>query len=331
MDLNAYLWCALGAVVSFACSFVLTKFGIPYLKKKRMGQTILEIGPEWHKKKEGTPTMGGIFFVLAFVFVLAAAIVLKACFSAGEVNWGGVCVIVFALLNALIGFVDDYVKFMKHRNKGLSALQKLVGQFASAALFLLGMHFSGAMQPVLVLPFGLGEWNFSEYAIVYYFILMVFLVLVVNAVNLTDGLDGLAASTMSVVLLFFVLIAAVPEEGLIASAVFGGLLAFLCFNRHPAKIFMGDTGSLFLGAVLSGLAVLRGLALVLVFAGFVFLFEALSVVLQVGFFKLTHGRRLFKMAPFHHHLEKCGLTENKIVALFSLVTLVGCVLSYFAF
>lgn len=326
-------------LVSFVVSFVLTKLGIPFLKRKRMGQMILEIGPEWHKKKEGTPTMGGIFFLSAalLTFLIVALFVATASSEGADLSW--LCVLLFALANGAIGFVDDYVKFIKHQNKGLSALQKLIFQFAFAALFLFGMHLCGTLTTTLVLPFGLGVWDLG---IFYYLFLIVFVVLFVNAVNLTDGLDGLAGSNVSVVLLFFVLFGLLGSSSLLFDAsdamrilfsvcILGGVLAFLCFNRYPAKIFMGDTGSLFLGAALSALAVWSGFDLILLLCGIVFLFEALSVVLQVGYFKLTGGKRLFKMAPFHHHLEKCSMSENAIVCLFCVVTTLGCVAAFFAF
>lgn len=317
----------LALVVSFALSFVLTKFGIPFLKKKRMGQTILEIGPEWHKKKEGTPTMGGIFFVLSSVLAFCVG-VLPRLLMDSVFDFAPLCILFFILANAAIGFVDDYVKFMKHRNKGLSALQKLVLQFGSAALFLYFLVLAGALDTVLVLPFGLGAWDLGLF---YYLFALIFVVLVVNAVNLTDGLDGLAATSISVCLIFFAVFGGSLVLSGFSTAILGGVLAFLCFNRHPAKIFMGDTGSLFLGSVISAFALWADMDLALLFCGFVFLFEALSVILQVGFFKLTHGKRLFKMAPFHHHLEKCGMTENPIVLLFALVTLLGCVVTAFAY
>ncbi len=322
-----WIWSAL--FISFVLGFVLTKFGIPFLKKKRMGQTILEIGPEWHKKKEGTPTMGGIFFVLAAVAAFCVG-VLPQLFSDTVFDLAPFAVLAFLLMNAAIGFVDDYVKFIKHRNKGLSALQKLIFQFAAAGLFLYLLHLAGKLDTVLVLPFSFGNWDLGAF---YYLFALVFVVLVVNAVNLTDGLDGLAGTSVSVVLIFFAVFGGALEALLPAfsTAILGGVLAFLCFNRHPAKIFMGDTGSLFLGSVISAFALWANIDLALLFFGFVFLFEALSVVLQVGFFKLTHGKRLFKMAPFHHHLEKCGMTENPIVVLFAAVTLIGCVLTLFAY
>ncbi|MBR6530417.1 MAG: phospho-N-acetylmuramoyl-pentapeptide-transferase [Clostridia bacterium] len=313
--------------VSFLASFFLTKYGIGFLKKKRMGQMILEIGPEWHKKKEGTPTMGGIFFIGAFVLSFLTCLLPRLLLDT-TFDFVPLVVFAFVLMNAATGFVDDYVKFMKHQNKGLTALQKLVFQFGSAALFLVGMHFCGAIDTVLRLPFGLGAWDMGVF---YYLFALVFIVLVVNAVNLTDGLDGLAASSVGAYLTFVVAFAASFARGTVAVSVVGGLIGFLCFNRHPAKIFMGDTGSLFLGAVISSLAVWADMDLLLVLGGFVFLFEALSVVLQVGYFKLTHGKRLFKMAPFHHHLEKCGLSENQIVTIFVLVTVLGCSVAAFAF
>lgn len=333
MNVSFYWFFALAAPVAFAVSFFLTKFGIPFLKKKRMGQTILEIGPEWHKKKEGTPTMGGLFFALGATVSFLLFGLLTILFHQSEELGAAACVLVFVLSNALIGFVDDYVKFIKHRNKGLTALQKLVFQFASAALFLFGLKLCGVLDTVLYLPFGWGAWDLG---IFYYPFALVLIVLFVNAVNLTDGLDGLAASNVCIVLAAFVGVflcgfVARALPALFSVAVLGAVLAFLLFNRYPAKIFMGDTGSLFLGSVIAALAVWAGMDLCLFLVGIVFFFEALSVVLQVGYFKLTHGKRLFLMAPFHHHLEKCGLSENRIVLLFSVVTALGCVLNLYAY
>lgn len=332
---TVYYFCSAAAfVIAFVSAFFLTRAGIPYLRRKKMGQTILEVGPDWHKKKEGTPTMGGIFFVAAafgafllstLLFVLYDVPVSPVPFAVGFL----------ALANAAVGFADDLVKFTKKQNQGLTPLQKLIFQFGSAAVFLLLLHLFGELSTELLLPFGLGT---VDLGIFYYLFALILIVLFVNAVNLTDGLDGLAASNASIVLVFFYLIfgvfsllPALQLNAVFSVCVLGAVLAFLCFNRYPAQIFMGDTGSLFLGAVIAGLAVSAGLDLLLVFCGVLFLFEALSVILQVGFFKLTHGRRLFKMAPFHHHLEKCGWSENRIVFLFCLVTTLGCVIAAFVF
>lgn len=328
----------IGAILlSFLICFFVTRRGIDWLKKLHMGQKILEIGPSWHKAKEGTPTMGGLFFALSSVFVtliLGIAAVLYG--NRAGVFTDAVCVLVFMILHGLVGFVDDYVKFVRHRNKGLTALQKLVFQFAITGAFLYSMHTLGHTSTALHVPFVEVPLELGWF---YYLFSLLWIVMMINAVNLTDGLDGLAGSSISVVLVFFgVLTVRLADEVadsalrvILTCALLGALLAFLCFNRHPAKLFMGDTGSLYLGAAITGLAYWFDEPLILFLCGIVFLWEALSDVLQVGYFKLSGGKRIFKMAPFHHHLEKCGMRETRIVVLFTFLTLLGCIAASFCF
>ena len=330
-----YYYCAGAVLLSFLICFFVTRRGIDWLKKLHMGQKILEIGPSWHKAKEGTPTMGGLFFALTSIgisLMLGVAAVVYG--NRAGTFTDAICVLVFLILHGLVGFADDYVKFVRHRNKGLTAMQKLVFQFAITAAFLFCMHTLGHTATALKLPFTDAVIELGWF---YYPFSLLWIVMLINAVNLTDGLDGLAASSMSVVLVFFaVLTIRLADEVsdaslriLLIGALLGALIAFLCFNRHPAKLFMGDTGSLFLGAALTGLAYWFDEPLILFFCGIIFLWEALSDVLQVGYFKLSGGKRIFKMAPFHHHLEKCGMSENKIVALFTFITLCGCIAASF--
>lgn len=320
-----YLIFAGSLLLSFLTTFFLEKKFIPFLMRIKMGQTILEIGPRWHKSKEGTPTMGGIFFmggILISFLVFGAPV----CVRTGDLT--AVKILIMMFLFGAIGFLDDFVKFVKKRNKGLTAIQKLIFQFAVAAAFLFSMKDS--LSTSLALPFtslrlelGVFYWVFSIFFIVY----------MVNSVNLTDGIDGLCAGTSFVVFLFFGVLGFLSgseNQIVLYAAICGGMLGFLIYNFYPARIFMGDTGSLFLGGALAGAAYWLDLPLIIVLCGFVFLFEALSVVLQVVSFKLTK-KRIFKMAPFHHHLEMCGWKEPGIVIFAVLISTVFSIISYFAF
>ena len=301
---------------------------IPFLKSKKMGQKILEIGPRWHKNKEGTPTMGGLAFIVAITVVFAAILALDAWLCAAKHIGFAILVYLFALSNGLIGVVDDLAKFSHGQNKGLSAMQKYLLQLIAAGLFLFGGYMMGYLDTVLVIPF-------TDYALdlgVFYYIFSLILITgTVNAVNLTDGIDGLASSVTMVVCVFFSLVGLFyknSEMALLAGAGAGGCLGFLVYNFHPARVFMGDTGSLFLGGLVVGLAYMAGSPLVVVLVGIIYMVETASVMLQVGYFKLTHGKRLFKMSPIHHHFEKCGWGEVKIVSVFSAITLLSCVLVF---
>ena len=320
------IWIMVGAfLLTLITTFLLEKKFIPFLMRIKMGQTILEIGPRWHKSKEGTPTMGGLFFIggiLASVALFGIPMLVRG----GDMNL--VKVFVMSLLYGVVGFIDDFVKFVKKRNKGLTAIQKLIFQFAIAAGFLFSMKKD--LTTALDLPFtdvslelGLFYWVFA----------IVFLVLVTNAVNLTDGIDGLAGSTTLVAFVFFAVIAFLQncfEGAMFSFAICGAMIGFLIYNIYPARIFMGDTGSLFLGGAVAGMAFWLNKPLLIVLVGFVYLFEALSVVLQVGSYKMTK-KRIFKMAPFHHHLEMCGWREPKIVSFSCILTAILCILAYFGF
>ncbi len=284
-----------------------------------MGQKILDIGPRWHKDKEGTPTMGGIAFIFSAVavsFAFWAIFFRRAEFSVSLLLSLGYCTIC-----GLIGISDDLCKLKKRQNEGLTATQKYLLQLISAALYLILMRRTGCVSETLFIPIfnryiNLGFW--------YYPLFLLILSGFNNAVNLTDGLDGLCASVTSIVSLAFCALAIYSENtvfALFCVSVFGAMLGFLFYNLHPAKVFMGDTGSLFLGGAVSAMAIMSENPLLLFGIGLVYVIEAGSVIMQVLYFKLT-GKRLFKMAPFHHHLEKCGWGEVKITALFSLITLI---------
>ena len=315
------LWAFGTAVVSFIIAAVAGKFLIPYLHKLKFGQTILDIGPKWHKDKQGTPTMGGIMFIIAIVVTTILGVVLHA-LTSGE-GFTSVEKFIFiglgmAFVYGLIGFIDDYISVVKKRNLGLTALQKLALQFLVAIAYLAVMRICGDDTRIGVPFVGLVDLHFF-----YYIIMALVIVGFVNAVNLTDGIDGLDGSITFFVALFFMLIANVIQFTsvvIFAAAVAGGCLGFLVWNFHPAKVFMGDTGSLFLGGIVCAIAFAMDMHLILIITGLVYLIEMFSVMLQVSYFKITHGKRIFKMTPIHHHFEMCGWSEMKIVVIFSLVT-----------
>ncbi len=319
------LWNLAAMAVSFALSVLIGKFLIPELRKLHAGQSIRKDGPTWHAAKEGTPTMGGIMFIIGTGVVILAMgwqEMLQGSFS-------HLYVYLFALAFGLIGFVDDYRKVTQHQNEGLSARQKFVLQLAAAVVFLCVMRYEGMLTNRLYIPF------FNVSVAINWLVYLAFAAFVivgaVNAVNLTDGIDGLAASVTFVVMIFFLAAAALWKFAglsLFSAALAGGLAAFLVYNHHPAKVFMGDTGSLFLGGAVAALAFAMDMPLILIPAGIVYIAETLSDIIQVTYFKATHGKRFFKMAPLHHHLELSGWNEAKIVGVFSLVTLAGCVLAW---
>ncbi len=301
--------------VGFLLAFLVTVFTGPFIIRwlisLKFGQSILEIGPNWHKNKQGTPTMGGVMFILG---ILIASLF---CLRDGS-GWIALAV---ALLFGAIGFYDDYIKVAKKRNLGLTSKQKFLLQLIVAVLLTVAAIIKNGT--TILIPFSGAEvelgWVFVP------FILFVILG-TENSVNLTDGIDGLAASVTAIVMLFMAGMAwQYTEEGLMRLSLFAlaGCLGFLVYNRHPAKVFMGDTGSLFLGGLVSACAVLMNQPLLLLLIGFVYFMETLSVILQVASFKLTR-KRIFKMSPIHHHFEMCGWSEKKIVLVFCGVTAILC-------
>ncbi len=324
------VWTFCSAIVAFVISAVLGKFLVPFLHKLKFGQTILEIGPSWHKNKQGTPTMGGIMFIVAIVFVTIISTVIYYFTGANFITtyFADIpreCLMIFAGLvlavgNGFIGFIDDYTKVVKKRNLGLTAIQKLVLQFSVAGVYLAILGFAGCGTTTTI-PF-LGDVNLGFF---YYIIAAVAIVGIVNSVNLTDGVDGLDGSITFFACVAFMLVSSMLNcLGITAmsAASAGACLGFLVWNFHPAKVFMGDTGSLFLGGLVCALAFAINMPILLLLIGIVYIAEELSVVLQVSYFKLTHGKRLFKMSPIHHHFEMCGWSEVKIVSVFSAVTAV---------
>ena len=305
-------------VVAFGVTAVAGRFLIPALRRMKAGQSIKEIGPTWHMSKQGTPTMGGLMFILA----IAVAVLTVGWPDIARGFRGGLFVFLFALVFGVIGYVDDYCKVKKKQNTGLTAPQKFLLQLAAAVLFTVLMRYEGYLHNDLYIPF------FNVTFFLPWPVYMVFAAFVmvgtVNAVNITDGIDGLATGVTMPVALFFTAVSAYwfhDELGVFSAALFGGLCAFLIYNFYPAKVFMGDTGSLFLGGAVCGLAFALDIPLILIPVGIIYIAETLSDIIQVGYFKLSHGKRIFRMAPLHHHLEMGGWSEIKLFCVFSVITL----------
>ena len=313
-------------LAGFTVSAIGGKFLIPVLRALKAGQSIKEIGPTWHNNKAGTPTMGGLMFMAASSVCAATA-----WFAYREGQFMNLIVLGLALMFGLIGFLDDFIKVKKKRNLGLTGIQKLVLQVAASGIFLAALHLSGNLSYELYIPFVEGSvWSVPK--LVYIAAAIFIIVGCVNAVNLTDGIDGLASGVTTPVMLFFVLVSMTAKQAGLATfpaALLGGLCGFLLYNFYPAKVFMGDTGSLFLGGAVCGLAFALNMPLVLVLVGFIYIMEAVSDILQVGYFKISHGKRIFKMAPIHHHFEKCGWSEIKIWVVFVGITVLMCTVAFF--
>lgn len=321
------------AVVAFVISAVIGKFLVPALRRWKAGQSIKEDGPTWHMSKQGTPTMGGLMFILATIIVVL--VVNGPAILSGD--WTSVIVLVFALVFGSIGFLDDYAKIKKKENTGLTAGQKFLLQLAAAILFIVLLRKCGILSPNLYVPFFGVELHLP------WVVYLIFAVLVitgtVNAVNITDGLDGLSSSVTLPVCAFFAAAfgwawvkwqqSGTAGMAVFAAALFGGLVGFLVYNHYPAKVFMGDTGSLFLGGAVCGMAFALDLPLILILVGIIYIIETLSDIIQVTYFKATHGKRIFRMAPLHHHLEMGGWNEKKVVFVFASISLVFCILAFF--
>ncbi|MBQ4600699.1 MAG: phospho-N-acetylmuramoyl-pentapeptide-transferase [Oscillospiraceae bacterium] len=313
--LTAVAGCVLCGVIGY--------FLLPVLRALKAGQSVRDIGPTWHNIKAGTPLMGGLMFIFAAILCLLANIPAMEDYSVFYV-------LALSLCFGLVGFLDDFCKVKFKRDLGLTAIQKSMLQMAVSAIYLYILYRQGIMTTDLYVPFF--NVTLHIHPILYIFFAMFVMVGCVNAVNLTDGVDGLSSSVTIPVMIFFAASAAMLGKwdlALLPAALVGGLIAYLFFNWHPAKVFMGDTGSLFLGGAVCALAFALDMPLVLILVGFVYIVETLSVILQVGYFKLTHGKRLFKMSPIHHHFEMCGWKEEKIVITFALVSAVMCVLAWF--
>ncbi len=313
----------------FLLTMVMSKIIIPVLKSHKVGQKILDIGPRWHKGKEGTPTMGGVCFIIPVLLVLAACAIAFSREGNAHILKPLALTVALAVFNGMIGFFDDYRKLVKKENQGLSFLQKIVLQSLAAIIYIVLMVNTQSLDTVLHIPF---TADIIELGWLYYVLAFVFIVGMVNSVNLTDGIDGLA-STVTLIIGIFLAVLAFTNDNLsltlIAASAVGATAGFLIYNAYPARVFMGDTGSLFLGGLVTGAAFMMNEPLIIFFAGFIYVIEALSVMIQVGCYKLTK-KRVFKMAPIHHHFEKCGWSERKIVTIFSFLTVIFCVIAWYS-
>ena len=312
------------ALVGFALTGLIGYLLLPVLRALKAGQSIREVGPTWHNNKAGTPMMGGLMFILALILCVLGNIP-----AIGDRSL--YYVLLLALAFGLVGFLDDFTKVKYKRNLGLTSIQKALLQAAVSLLFLYALYRHGAMTCDLYIPFF--DVRFYVHPAVYILFAAFVMVGCVNAVNLTDGVDGLCGSVTIPVMIFFAAASVAMKRyslALLPAALAGGLCCYLFFNWHPAKVFMGDTGSLFLGGAVCALAFALDMPLILILVGFIYVVETLSVILQVGYFKATHGKRLFKMAPIHHHFEMCGWKEERIVLTFAGVTALMCILAWFS-
>lgn len=336
MDWFTLIFAAVALAV-FLLTVAAERVLIPVLRSHKLGQKILDIGPRWHKSKEGTPIVGGIGFILATMIVMAVFFTVQGVrgISADYIPLS--LTLAFAVANGAIGFVDDYCKLIRKQNEGLTWFQKLFLQLVIAGAYVCVMSYTGYMDTVLEIPFTDLSIDFGWF---WYPIAIVVLAGIVNGGNITDGIDGLASSVVFVIGGFFTLWAFTLHDeqlSMVGAILLGASLGFLIYNFHPAKVFMGDTGSLFFGALVIAGAFQAKEECVGVIISMVFILEMFSSFLQVIWFKLTkklsmdrEGKRLFRMAPLHHHFEKCGWSENRVVAVFSLAELLFCILAWFA-
>ncbi len=328
---NVFMACA-----AFALTWLAGIWFIPFLHKLKYGQTILDIGPKWHKeKKQGTPTMGGIMFIIAVFVSFLCGMILFGAFGGADMNGTdrpelirSAAGLVMAVLFGFMGFLDDFIKVKKHHNEGLTVMQKIVIQVLIIAAYFATLYVSGCARTTVTFPWG---WQL-DMGLLYYPIMGVIILYLVNAVNLTDGIDGLCSSVTVVYMASFAVISSMLGmfgETLLALCTAGACIGFLMWNFPPAKVFMGDTGSMFLGGVVCAVGVGCGCEVLMIIAALIYILEALSVVIQVTVFKITkkihhtkEGKRLFKMTPIHHHFELSGWSEVKIDAVFSAFALV---------
>lgn len=322
----SFVTAAVAFLVTFGLGFVI----IPMLHKLKFGQTILDIGPAWHKeKKQGIPTMGGWMFIAGSAAAFAVGVTLL--YLSGTITFDGigsadffkgVSGLLMAVCFGFIGFLDDFIKVKRKQNEGLSPNQKILLQILVIAAYFTTRVLSGDTSTFISIPF-LGQLDLWYF---YYVLMGLGIIYIVNAVNLTDGIDGLCSCVTFVYAAVFVVICSMvklPELSLLATAVGGGCLGFLVWNFHPAKVIMGDTGSLFLGGIVVALGIGAHAEVLMIIAAAVYIWEALTVLIQMTYFKITHGKRLFKMTPIHHSFEKRGWKEEKICAVFSLLALLA--------
>lgn len=311
----------LPVIIAFLISAVLGPVVIPFLRRLKVGQTVRDEGPQSHIKKNGTPTMGGI--------LILGAVVLTSIFYVKD--YPNIIPVLFLTLGfGLIGFLDDYIKVVLKRSMGLRAWQKMLGQLIVTGVFAYYLTNYTDISLAMKIPFMSGQY--IDFGIFNIPILFFIVIGTVNGTNFTDGLDGLASSVTVIIATFFTVIAIGTKSGIepITGAVVGALLGFLLFNVYPASVFMGDTGSLALGGFVAATAYMLQMPLFIAIVGFVYLMEVLSVMIQVSYFKLTGGKRIFKMAPIHHHFELCGWSETRVVAVFSIVTAILCLVAFMA-
>ncbi len=310
---------AAGGIISALFGFLL----LPLLRALKAGQSIREVGPTWHNNKAGTPMMGGLFFILGSIVCIVANLPIM-------VDYTVLYVLALSLCFGLVGFLDDFCKAKFKRNLGLTSIQKALLQMAVSAIFVYLLYKQDPSRCNIYIPFV--DTYLYLHPLLYVFFSMFVMIGCDNAVNITDGVDGLCGSVTLPVMIFFTAVAVAMGKfdlAILPAALCGGLVAYLFFNWHPAKVFMGDTGSLFLGGVVCALAFALDMPLILILIGFVYIVETLSVIMQVTYFKLTHGKRIFKMSPIHHHFEMCGWKEVKIVLVFAAVSAVMCVIAWF--
>ena len=325
--MNSILTMILSGVAALGITAILGFGIIPWLRKLKFGQTILEEGPKWHRSKQGTPTMGGIMFIIGIFFSAAAMLVVNYITGnklelTGDMNtkiWAG---LIMALMFGLVGFADDYIKVVKKRNLGLSIVQKSIAQVVICAGYLTSLFLAMGKDPYMFIPF-IGKVDLG----IWFWVLGVCVIYgAINAVNFTDGIDGLCSSVTATAAVSFIAIAVIHKflgVGVLAAALLGGCIGFFIWNKFPAKVFMGDTGSMFLGGMVVAIAYALDCPVILILTGFIYVIEALSDVIQIGYYKITHGKRIFKMAPIHHHFEMCGWSEKKIDAVFCTVNLIA--------
>ena len=319
--MNLYIAVAIPVMIAFFISVALGPVIIPFLRKLKFGQTVREEGPQSHLKKNGTPTMGGIIFLIS--------VILTSCLFVKD--YPKIIPVLFVTVGfGVIGFLDDYIKVVLKRSEGLTPSQKMLGQFLVTGVFAVYMYkFSGISMEMLI-PFFPGKTlNLGFLTIPVMFLAIIG---TVNGVNFTDGLDGLATSVTIMVAIFFGVVALGMNSGVwpVACAVIGALLGFLLFNVYPASVFMGDTGSLALGGFVAAMAYMLQMPMFILIVGLIYWIEILSVIIQVGYFKISHGKRIFRMAPIHHHFELGGWSETRVVAVFTIVTAILCLLGLMA-
>ena len=303
--------------IAFCVILLISPKGINILHRMKFGQEVRDDGPQTHLKKQGTPTMGGILFLIAISIGILPFI--------GEVS-GLLPAYLLGLGFGIVGFVDDYLKVVKHQSEGFNPKQKMASQIVISLLYIAFLFFYSGRANAFLLPF-VKETSWSL-GILFFPISLFIITATDTGANFTDGIDGLCSSVTAVIVFFLFLVDRIilggAELGALPGAVLGGLLGFLCFNAHPAKVFMGDTGSLALGGFVVAMAIQTGTALYIPLFAFVYFMEVLSVIMQVTYFKMTHGKRIFKMAPIHHHFELLGWSETQVVTIFTIITILAC-------